>query len=184
MVFLDHLGPCFQTRWLLTGSQRGLKITSSPQDHTGPSGQALCFDCWLLEKRQWCGFFVRLDPGISRYFLRIWVPRLWCDLCVPTQIYVFSAKLDHGDRILRILLKFDEMPNDLTIWPAGSDGNFMLWDLGTGQCCRYLPISTTVLCLAVDAQAERCGNANSRKQAVSSELLLQSLLKLNSSERS
>ena len=30
----------------------------------------------------------------------------------------------------------------------------MLWDMGTGQCCRYLPVSTAVLCLAVDAQTE------------------------------
>eukprot|EP00434_Breviolum_minutum_P036205 symbB.v1.2.032075.t1/scaffold3801.1/size50132/2 len=33
---------------------------------------------------------------------------------------------------------------------AGSDGNLMLWDMGTGLCCRYLPVSTAVLCLAVD----------------------------------
>lgn len=36
----------------------------------------------------------------------------------------------------------------------GSDGNLMLWDMGTGLCCRYLPVSTAVLCLAVDAQTE------------------------------
>ena len=53
------------------------------------------------------------------------------------------------------------MPNG-----AGSDGNFMLWDLGTGQCCRYLPISTTVVCLAVDAPAESGGDTNSQNRRV------------------
>ncbi|CAK9034355.1 unnamed protein product [Durusdinium trenchii] len=33
---------------------------------------------------------------------------------------------------------------------AGSEGNFMLWDLDTGHCCRFLPFSTSVLCLKVD----------------------------------
>ncbi|CAJ1451846.1 unnamed protein product [Effrenium voratum] len=33
---------------------------------------------------------------------------------------------------------------------AGSDGNFMVWDLRDGHCCRYLPFSSPVLCLSVD----------------------------------
>lgn len=52
-----------------------------------------------------------------------------------------------NEREIQITLVRAAKPCALT---AGSDGNFMLWDLGTGQCCRYLPISTTVLCLAVD----------------------------------
>lgn len=45
----------------------------------------------------------------------------------------------------------------------GSDANLMLWDLGSGQCCRDLPMGTAVVCLAVDAQTDRLDRDNPKR---------------------
>ncbi|CAE7701080.1 FBXW7 [Symbiodinium pilosum] len=36
---------------------------------------------------------------------------------------------------------------------GGSDGDFLVWNLRTGSCCRFLPFGETITCLSIDWNA-------------------------------
>jgi len=46
---------------------------------------------------------------------------------------------------------------------GGSDGDFLVWDLRSGSCCRFLPVGETITCLSIDwsARVMLSGHADS-----------------------